>query len=61
MTPADRHSGASSSILQNRRKVYDVAKKHRPERWSGKSRAWKEPQNVYINPHLHSDALEVIE
>ena len=60
VTPADRHSGASSSILQNRRKVYDVAKKYHPERWSGKSRVWKEPQHVYINPHLHPDALGMI-
>lgn len=55
--PADRHSGKSPTILQNRREVYSLAKERHPERWSGKSRAWKEPSFIYINPHLHSDTL----
>ena len=61
VTPADRHSGTSSKVLENRKEVYKLAKKNHPSRWSGKSRAWNEPQHVYINPHLHSDSLELIE
>jgi hypothetical protein len=40
--------------------IYSLAKKRHPERWSGKSRAWSEPQHVYINQHLHIDALEAV-
>jgi len=58
VTPSDRHYRKSSERLQKRRDIYSLAKKRHPERWSGKSRAWNEPQHVYINQHLHIDALE---
>ena len=61
VTPGDRHSRTSSKVLENRKKIYELAKKNHPSRWSGKSRTWNEPQHVYINPHLHSDSLEIIE
>ena len=61
VAPGDRHSGTSNNVLENRKKVYEFAKKNHPSRWSGKSRAWSEPQHVYINPHLHSDVMGIIE
>ena len=60
VTPGDRHSGKSSELLEKRRELYVLAKKRHPERWSGKSRAWNEPQHVYINSHLHPDTLGMV-
>ena len=60
VTLVARHSRKSMRILQKRKMIYALAKESHSERWSGKSRAWNEPQHVYINQHLHIDALEAV-
>jgi putative transposase len=50
ITPHQRHTGEGNSILANRHKVYEIAKKAHPERWSGKTRNWSLPDRVSLNP-----------
>jgi len=64
VTPLDRHEGRSEGILDGRRDVYEAARRRHPERWAtGRTRAWKAPQNVLLNPtkdtrlHIHDHAL----
>ncbi len=49
-TPADRHSGAANEILLKRQRVYEAARRQNPERWSKKTRAWRAPDVVFLNP-----------
>ena len=57
VTPSQRHDGKSAQILRARRKLYESARRRRPERWSGKIRAWTEPSYVFLNP----DTKEVLQ
>jgi putative transposase len=50
VTPNQRHSGESEQLLANRRCVYEEAKKRNPRRWSGSTRRWKAPSEVFLNP-----------
>jgi transposase InsO family protein len=50
VTPADRHVGADIEILDDRRCVYERARRRHPERWSGRARAWSRPDTVTLNP-----------
>ncbi len=50
ITPDDRHNGNEESILANRRKVYENARSHHPNRWSRKARNWKPIRLVWLNP-----------
>lgn len=50
VTPADRHAGLDSQILQNRKVVYQIAKGINPNRWSGKIRDWEPITKVCLNP-----------
>jgi putative transposase len=36
--------------LKRRKAAYEAAKKHRPERWRGKTRNWDPALEVYLNP-----------
>jgi hypothetical protein len=60
VTLVARHSRKSMRILQKREMIYALAKESHSERGSGKSRTRNEPQNVYINPHLHSDSFGMV-
>jgi putative transposase len=50
VTPSDRHDGLDVAILEQRKDVYEEAKKKNPSRWSGKTRNWEAVQTVQLNP-----------
>jgi putative transposase len=50
VTPAERHAGLDTALLNNRAAVYEVAKVKHPERWSGATRNWKPILVVHLNP-----------
>ena len=54
VTPASRHALKDGEILENRKMVYEIAKKKRPNRWSGKTRDWNKIEKVYLN-YLQED------
>jgi putative transposase len=50
VTPSQRHRNEDEVILENRKKVYRLAKLERPERWSGDIRKWEYIKSVHLNP-----------
>ena len=50
VTPAQRHRGEDTALLQQRHALYEAAKARRPERWSGPTRNWAPEKIVYLNP-----------
>ncbi len=50
VTPAQRHDGKDVAILEQRKAVYEEAKRQHPERWSGKTRNWNHEAVVMLNP-----------
>ncbi len=52
VTPEERHSGREIQILENRKTVFENAKKKNPERWSGKTRNWTPVKIVRLNPDM---------
>lgn len=50
VTPDDRHFGRETEILERRSKVYDLARRQRPERWSRGTRNWEPVGTVALNP-----------
>lgn len=54
VTPAERHEGLDTALLQKRINVYEEAKKRHPGRWSGVTRNWQPVRVVHLNPDQHS-------
>jgi len=52
VTPSDRHAGRDSALLKNRAEVYELARKKKPNRWSGNTRNWAPPKEVVLNGNL---------
>lgn len=51
VTPNQRHNGLDKTILENRKKVIEQARKNHPERWNGrKTRDLTPLKVVYLNP-----------
>lgn len=50
ITPDDRHFGREEHILNNRRNVYEKARRQNPNRWSKKIRNWNPVNQVWLNP-----------
>jgi len=50
VTPGQRHRGEDIAILEQRHLLYETAKAHYTERWSGPTRNWKPEETVYLNP-----------
>ena len=50
VTPEDRHAGRDAAILERRRKVYENARRRRPERWAAEVRNWDPVGDVTLNP-----------
>lgn len=50
VTPDDRHCGRDCLLLENRRAVYERARRKNPERWSGTTRNWSHIETVTLNP-----------
>lgn len=57
VTPEERHSGADKLILERRNQTYQIAKRKKPERWSGRTRNWGWVENVFLNPSIQKDLL----
>lgn len=49
-TPHERHTGQDIEILNNRKRVYEKAKKTNPGRWSRGTKNWDHIKRVYLNP-----------
>ena len=49
VTPDDRHFGREEAILANRQRVYEEARRRKPERWSGSVRDWSPVEAVHLN------------
>lgn len=50
VTPGQRHRGEDAALLNQRAKVYAMAKGKNPERWSGNTRNWTRPEETTLNP-----------
>lgn len=50
LTPEQRHSGEDKAILEQRKAVYEEAKRQHPERWYGETRNWNHDAMVKLNP-----------
>lgn len=50
VTPEERHRGEADRILDNRRRVYQMARERHPERWARSPRAWSAPDWVALGP-----------
>lgn len=50
VTPAQRHAGLDESLLEQRRAVYEDARRRNPPRWSGATRNWQPIAAVHLNP-----------
>ena len=50
VTPASRHAGVDSVILNNRHVVYEKARLANPLRWSRQTRNWSVIEEVRLNP-----------
>ncbi len=50
VTPAQRHRGKDTVILERRQALYEAAKENHPERWFGLTRNWQPEKIVYLNP-----------
>ena len=49
ITPNERHTGKDKTIMASRKKTYEAAKAKHPERWSGDTRNWDLPVEVWLN------------
>ena len=50
VTPDEGHEGRESAILERRQRVYEMARRQHPERWSGPVRNWEPVGAVTLNP-----------
>ena len=53
VTPAERHAGLDTALLEKRTIVYEAAKRRCPGRWSGTTRNWQPILMVHLNPDQH--------
>ncbi|MDO8863776.1 integrase core domain-containing protein [Haliea sp. E1-2-M8] len=49
VTPAQRHAGLDTELLQQRQAVYEAAKVAHLQRWSGPTRNWERTDDVWLN------------
>lgn len=50
VTPLERHQGKDKEILQQRKAVYEAAKRLNPQRWARAMRNWDHIETVWLNP-----------
>lgn len=50
VTPEQRYTGEDAAILARRARVYEQARRKRPEGWSGPTRDWTPPKVPVLNP-----------
>lgn len=58
VTPAERHRGEDKAILEQRHHLYQKAREHSPERWSGHTRNWAPIGDVSHNPDRQDAGLK---
>ena len=58
VTPAERHHGQETAILERRRRIYERARQRRPERWSSNIRDWTPVATVRLNPDRKTTELQ---
>lgn len=58
VTPEDRHTGREPALLEQRRKVYEAARRRHPQRWAGATRNWEPVGVVYLNPERRGEGKE---
>lgn len=58
ITPMQRHSGRTEDVMRQRQAVYKAAKAANPIRWSGSTRNWDLPEEVWLNPEKESSDLK---
>ncbi len=58
ISPAQRHSGQDDTIMLNREAVYEAARARNPARWSGETRNWALPEQVWLNPEKEDEDTE---
>jgi len=61
VTPQQRHTGQDVVLLEQRRELYEAAKKSNPQRWSGRTRDWTHNRVVKLNPVNETDSATQIE
>jgi hypothetical protein len=49
-TPGERRRGEDIAVLEQRKRVYEAARREHPERWSGGIRNRERPATVSLNP-----------
>jgi len=54
VTPNERHEGQDEEVLEKRKKLYELARKCNPARWSGSIRKWELIKAVELNPEVKS-------
>jgi putative transposase len=52
LTPESRHAGKDRKIIENRKKVYEMARLKNPSRWTGNTRNWEPEPEVLLNPSV---------
>ena len=55
VTPAERHAGNDTEILNRRHALNEQARSRNPSRWSGKTRNWEPVGSVALNPALEPE------
>ena len=50
VTPDDRHNGKEKILLDQRKKVYESARRKHPDRWTRQIRNWEPIGAVFLNP-----------
>ena len=55
VTPAQRHMQIDQALLDDRAKVYAVARNANPNRWSGPTRNWDRIAEVHLNPETQQN------
>jgi transposase InsO family protein len=58
VTPAQRHAGLDTAILERRKQVYKAARAKNPERWSGDIRNWTPKTMEFLNPVKSTEVKE---
>jgi transposase InsO family protein len=61
VTPAQRHVGQDTVILQARHDLYTQAKERNPARWSGSTRNWTPVDIVTLNPERDVVAAQAMD
>ncbi|WP_371927983.1 integrase core domain-containing protein [Methylomonas rivi] len=50
VTPAQRHAGLAAALLNQRKALYEDARRQNPRRWSQHTRNWNRIHTVHLNP-----------